>query len=102
MLSGGSVNVSSGGVDFAQTVSAGSVLTVLSGGYAGLLAIPGISLPGTVVLSGGLDVLYAGGAENGVVSSGGALELVGAAISAGQVLQGGVQAGTNALSGMTL
>ncbi|TWC06727.1 autotransporter passenger strand-loop-strand repeat protein [Bradyrhizobium macuxiense] len=92
-ISGGTVNVSSGGAIDHTTVSSGGVLNILSGATAhhvavssgGMFNVAGAAASNVTVFAGGTEVVSSGGSTGPVTISGGTVEL-----QAGSVASGGI------------
>ncbi|MGY3698448.1 autotransporter passenger strand-loop-strand repeat protein [Bradyrhizobium sp. USDA 3240] len=92
-ISGGTVNVSSGGAIDHMTVSSGGMLNVLSGATAhnvsvssgGTFKVAGAVTSNVTVFAGGAEVVSSGGSTGPVTISGGVVEL-----QAGSVASGGI------------
>jgi len=92
ILSGGSVQVSSGGAAMDATVSGGGVESIASGG----------TITGAAVLSGGAILLSAGAHASGVTVAAQGQAYINQAIGAGQTLTAGPEAGEGLLSSTTI
>ncbi|MCC8960091.1 AIDA repeat-containing protein, partial [Bradyrhizobium sp. Pear77] len=92
-ISGGTVNVSSGGAIDHTTVSSGGILNVLSGATAhhvavssgGTFKVAGAVTSNVTVFAGGTEAVSSGGSTGPVTISGGVVELL-----AGSVASGGI------------
>ncbi|WP_375774761.1 AIDA repeat-containing protein [Bradyrhizobium sp. ma5] len=92
-ISGGTVNVSSGGAIDHTTVSSGGMLNVLSGATAhnvsvssgGTFKVAGAVTSNVTVFAGGTEIVSSGGSTGPVTISGGVVEL-----QAGSVASGGI------------
>ncbi|UGY03026.1 AIDA repeat-containing protein [Bradyrhizobium quebecense] len=92
-ISGGMVNVSSGGAIDHTTVSSGGVLNVMSGATAhhvavssgGTFNVAGAATSNVAVFAGGREVVSSGGSAGPVTISGGQVELQAGSVASGDI-----------------
>ncbi|MGY3589497.1 autotransporter passenger strand-loop-strand repeat protein [Bradyrhizobium sp. USDA 4341] len=118
-ISGGTVNVSSGGAIDHTTVSSGGILNVLSGATAhhvavssgGTFKVAGAVTSNVTVFAGGTEVVSSGGSTGPVTISGGVVELLAGSVagggitfsgSGGQLKIDGTSMPTTTISGLVL